>query len=196
MDVAELNRQVEYKQAPAPLLAVQALLNTYDFSEDEEVLLSPESTAEWLLRSDLAAGDATVDADDHRALVELRTALRAVAESHLSGELDATAESTLAELAARHPVRLRATGDGGVGLDLEPVENVDGLISQMLGIVFESQRADTWSRLKICGADDCRWAFYDASKNRGGHWCRMDLCGNRAKNRTYRERGTGSSSEG
>jgi len=37
-------------------------------------------------------------------------------------------------------------------------------------------------------SDDCRWAFYDSSKNRGGTWCRMEECGNRVKNRRYRDR--------
>ena len=43
-------------------------------------------------------------------------------------------------------------------------------------------------RVKICPADDCRWAFYDASKNHSRQWCSMKVCGNRAKARTHRER--------
>ena len=58
----------------------------------------------------------------------------------------------------------------------------------MIGIVLQAQIDGTWDRLKICAADDCRWAFFDASKNRGGHWCTMELCGNREKNRAYRAR--------
>ncbi|MGZ5324519.1 MAG: CGNR zinc finger domain-containing protein, partial [Solirubrobacterales bacterium] len=51
----------------------------------------------------------------------------------------------------------------------------------------------TWERLKLCENPDCLWAFYDNSRNRSGSWCRMGLCGNRIKNRAYRERqrGTG-----
>ena len=29
---------------------------------------------------------------------------------------------------------------------------------------------------------------YDSSRNRGGTWCQMEVCGNRIKNRHYRER--------
>ena len=47
----------------------------------------------------------------------------------------------------------------------------------------------TWARLKACERDSCRWAFYDRSKNRSGHWCSMDVCGAREKNRrAYRRR--------
>jgi predicted RNA-binding Zn ribbon-like protein len=45
-----------------------------------------------------------------------------------------------------------------------------------------------WDRLKICPADDCRWAFYDRSKNRFRHWCSMAECGVRAKSRAFRAR--------
>jgi predicted RNA-binding Zn ribbon-like protein len=50
----------------------------------------------------------------------------------------------------------------------------------------------TWERLKVCHNEECRWAFYDASKNRLGRWCNMDVCGARHKMRAYRERKTGS----
>ena len=36
----------------------------------------------------------------------------------------------------------------------------------MIGIVLQAQIDGTWSRLKICAADTCRWAFFDSSKNR------------------------------
>jgi len=57
-----------------------------------------------------------------------------------------------------------------------------------VAIAYESMVAGTWSRLKVCPADDCQWAFYDHSKNRSGTWCSMKVCGNRAKVRRYRER--------
>ncbi|MEU4242496.1 CGNR zinc finger domain-containing protein [Actinoplanes sp. NPDC026619] len=45
-----------------------------------------------------------------------------------------------------------------------------------------------WNRLKLCSAADCRWAFYDTSRNGGGRWCSMEACGNRNKTRAYRRR--------
>ena len=54
MDVAELQRQVEYKFAPEPLLAIQGLANTYSFEDDEERLSDPEATRRWLVETGLA----------------------------------------------------------------------------------------------------------------------------------------------
>ncbi len=54
--------------------------------------------------------------------------------------------------------------------------------------IADAQAAGTWERLKSCPADDCRWAFYDRSRNRSAVWCNMAVCGNRAKVRSYRER--------
>jgi predicted RNA-binding Zn ribbon-like protein len=43
-------------------------------------------------------------------------------------------------------------------------------------------------RLKLCSSTDCRWAFYDISRNSGGRWCRMEACGDRNKTRAYGRR--------
>jgi predicted RNA-binding Zn ribbon-like protein len=46
----------------------------------------------------------------------------------------------------------------------------------------------TWARMKACHNDDCRWAFYDHSRNRSGRWCQMETCGTEVKMRAYRRR--------
>ena len=45
-----------------------------------------------------------------------------------------------------------------------------------------------WPRIKVCASPECRWAFLDTTRNRSRRWCAMGGCGNRAKNRTWRER--------
>ena len=83
---------------------------------------------------------------------------------------------------------MKVSAEGNVSLDTDPPGSVDGLIAQMVGIIFQAQIDATWPRLKVCAAHDCRWSFYDSSRNRGGTWCQMEVCGNRIKNRTYRSR--------
>jgi predicted RNA-binding Zn ribbon-like protein len=51
-----------------------------------------------------------------------------------------------------------------------------------------AEAGGTWGRLKACRNEACRWIFYDASKNRSGRWCDMQLCGARHKMRAYRGR--------
>jgi predicted RNA-binding Zn ribbon-like protein len=41
---------------------------------------------------------------------------------------------------------------------------------------------------KIRRRPGCRWAFFDASKNRLGAWCSMQACGDREKVRAYQQR--------
>ncbi len=63
-----------------------------------------------------------------------------------------------------------------------------GLIGRALAIIARAAADGTWERLKVCPADDCRWAFYDFSRNHSRTWCSMSSCGNRAKARSYRSR--------
>ncbi|HEX2295155.1 MAG TPA: CGNR zinc finger domain-containing protein, partial [Actinomycetota bacterium] len=46
----------------------------------------------------------------------------------------------------------------------------------------------TWSRMKACKRDRCRWLFYDHSRNRSAVWCLMEVCGNKEKAAAYRRR--------
>lgn len=187
MDVAELERLIEYKFAPGPLLAVQGLANTYSFEDDEELLLDPAATRGWLVRTDLAAPSIAVGPAGHERLRAFRSTVRSMIDP--DGErAGADAAAELAELTAKLRVPLTPGPGGTLELDLEPAPDVDGVIARMLGIIHRSQLLGEWERLKICASDECRWAFYDASRNRGGTWCQMEVCGNRIKNRRYRGR--------
>lgn len=188
MNLAELHRQIEYKFAPDPLVAVQALANTYSFENDEERLLDRDSARRWLVETELAAADVSVDEGELRRLVEFRRLIRELIGANPDGSQDPALAAELATLLADHPTRLALGASGELELDLEPAPTVDGVIAQMLGIVHRSQLEEQWQRLKICASDECRWAFYDTSRNRGGTWCQMEVCGNRIKNRRYRER--------
>src|SRR5919107_902843 len=65
------------------------------------------------------------------------------------------------------------------------------VVARLLAEVIWAEAEGKWERLKACRNEGCRWAFYDASKNRSGRWCNMDICGARHKMRTYRERKSG-----
>ena len=86
MDVAELKRQVEYKFAPEPLLAVQALANTFAFEPAEERLRDPQAAREWLLASGLAIDDVHVGESEWRRLLGFRAAIRNLIDANLEGD--------------------------------------------------------------------------------------------------------------
>lgn len=58
----------------------------------------------------------------------------------------------------------------------------------ILAAVAEAMADGSWSRLKACRADDCKWAFVDDTRNHSRQWCDMSVCGNREKARRYRSR--------
>jgi CGNR zinc finger len=62
----------------------------------------------------------------------------------------------------------------------------EAAVATLLVIVHEAQLTGAWSRLKACR--HCTYAFFDRSKNRSAVWCSMSICGNRTKNRAYRQR--------
>jgi predicted RNA-binding Zn ribbon-like protein len=58
----------------------------------------------------------------------------------------------------------------------------------ILAAIAVAMADGSWSRLKACRADDCRWAFIDSARNRSRQWCDMAVCGNREKARRFRSR--------
>lgn len=44
------------------------------------------------------------------------------------------------------------------------------------------------TRLRQCGNPDCRWIFYDTTRNHSRKWCGSATCGNLMKVRRYRAR--------
>jgi predicted RNA-binding Zn ribbon-like protein len=89
-------------------------------------------------------------------------------------------------------------------LDLRPAiaagemcfSHAGGPAGDALAAVVAAIGAGTWKRLKAC--PDCRWVFYDNTRNGSKRWCLMyaggpegRACGTIAKVRRYRDRRAG-----
>jgi hypothetical protein len=168
----------------AELQLIEEFLNTVDertFVRNGErhvageELTSPQALADWLTARDLPPGGGPLRAADLAATTELRTALRRA----LSGEADA------ATALERYPLRLVPGASGGLRL---AARSGRPWLDVIVETVAESAARDDWKRIKLCAAGDCRWAFHDTSRSGRGRWCEMEVCGNRHKTRTYRER--------
>ena len=176
------------KEAPGDLAAVRAFVNTLDIDHTKEEFGDPAALAAWLSAHGLLEAGADATAADLRRATWLREALRELLLSNNDGRpVPAAAAKVLDDTAARASLRLRVGGDGSARLDAEG-RGVDGALGRLLVIVYRSMETGTWARLKACREDTCKWAFYDHSKNRSGHWCSMEVCGSRHKARQYRER--------
>jgi len=150
--------------APEPLRRVQLFVNSIDLEHDREWM------PDWLAEHGLPSSELD------RA-VALREALRALLHVNNEGGSAPDAVAQVNEAARRVRVELR---DGAVALaGTDP-------IGEVTAVALTAMLDGTWPRLKVCR--NCRWSFWDKSKNRSGSWCSMQLCGNRLKTRAYRSR--------
>ena len=174
-------------EAPGQLALVRQFVNTWDGDGPVEKLPDPDGLRDWLVEHELMDASDAVAADELDRARTLRDALRDQLRAHHGGEGDPAAAAIVD--AAAHRARLQARFGVDDTMRLEPeAGGVDGILGRLLTIVADAMRDGTWSRLKVCPAEDCQYAFYDTSRNRSGVWCTMGVCGNRAKVRSFRER--------
>jgi predicted RNA-binding Zn ribbon-like protein len=112
--------------------------------------------------------------------VDVREGLRQVLLGHAGHTGDDAAIHSLNAALARVPVRLTFTDRGYrlVGAVETPLGRAMGELAEA---IRQTGAAGTWTRLKVCERDSCRWAFYDASRNQVRRWCSMAGCGNHVK---------------
>jgi predicted RNA-binding Zn ribbon-like protein len=174
--------------APGPLRLVQRFVNTNDLETGPDLLPDAPALAAWLAASGILEPGAPVTAADHARAIELREAIRELVSAHAGLPSDPGAPAIVNAAAER--AALRPVLDNPLQMRLEPsATGVDAALGRIVAAIHAAIAEDTWSRLKACERDVCRWAFYDHSKNRSGHWCSMAVCGQREKNRrAYRRR--------
>lgn len=158
--------------APTALEPVRALLNSW--------LIPNDSRRPTDLFSEFARGQGWT-AREAATVRELRASLRRMVET---GQVEAD------------DLNRRITQSG-----LRPAVDQDEVVyrhdgrptSAMLAAVVSAIGDGTWKRLKAC--PDCRWVFYDHTRNGSKRWCLMyaggpegRACGTIAKVRRYRDR--------
>lgn len=177
-------------RAPAPgrLALVQAFVNSrFDLEEQwgEDLFATPGGLQRWLQARGLPAARVT-RAELARTLT-VREGLRAQFAEH---------NGRAADLGARAAFREASRGLGaafeldaaGATVPVPACTGVAGALGLLLAVAHESRTAGGWTRLKTCPGHHCGWVFYDRSRNGGGTWCSMRVCGGREKARAYRRR--------
>jgi len=180
---------------PPTLTRVEDFLNTLDerrFARHGQrhaggdMLATEADLAAWLAGHGLLQLGEQVDGESFALALALRRALRAALAARAGHETDPGARAVLPSL----PLRLAVDQGGGAAL-LPAEDGARGAIAALAGgggAGGAARGGGAWPRLKMCGHGDCRWVFYDGSRNGRGRWCTMDVCGNRAKTRAYRQR--------
>lgn len=89
---------------------------------------------------------------------------------------------------ARQHQTLAWTKNGCVFHWIESEDTLDSMLWQIAESAAETLTAEDLTRLRQCGGDNCRWLFFDTSRNRSRQWCDMRDCGNLAKVRRFRRK--------
>jgi predicted RNA-binding Zn ribbon-like protein len=184
-------------EAPERLELVREFVNTLDVEEQVDSLAGLSDLKAWLAKRRLLGRQDSVTEVDHQRALDFREALREILLGHSDGQVGSATVRRFDAVVSHIPMRLRVDDTGWVRVAAAG-SGFDAAQAELLARVYEAMEEGTWQRLKVCADDTCRYAFFDHSKNRSGHWCNMAVCGNRAKVSAFRERqaaGTGKSAQ-
>ena len=162
---------------PAAQLLID-FVNTVEWQVDEEAWSSPRALRAWL---DERTGRDPGSLTEKDLLVarRLREGLREALLAHAGHDPRPGAIDGVNALLAGLPLQLRFDEEGQVH-----AASVGAFFLAPTLAALDTARADgSWARVKACSRDSCRWAYWDASRNRSGRWCTMAGCGNYVKMR-------------
>jgi len=176
-------------RAPAPgeLGLVQAFVNTFWRPGDgTDMLARPADLRAWLWECGLPGAEGPVSAAQLAQALDLREGLRGLLYVNNGATADPARQARLDAALDGLSVGIRLTGSGP---ELAPAGGgVDGALGSLATAVARAMLEGRFSRLKACPGPHCGWAFYDHSRNGGGRWCSMSICGSRVKARAYYRR--------
>ena len=168
---------------PGPIGVIRDYVNTTDHETGVDDLSTPTALARYLRTAGLVPRSARADDADLALAHRLRTGLRQELEAHHDG--GSTPSPVLRGVLRELPIRMDWSPEGAV---LQPTEGgIRGGLARIALAAHQCSVEGTFWRLKICSDDECKWAYYDHSKNRSRNWCEYG-CGNKAKTRAYRAR--------
>lgn len=165
---------------------VQTFLNSVDLEDGVEAFGTTDGVRDWIVAHGLAGPALQVTEGDRERAIRLREGLRDLLAAHTGDPVDGATREGLDAVLQGVSLTVRFAGDGP-GLQATG-RGIDAVFGQLVAIIQTAAIDGTWNRLKTCRNSACRWAFYDASKNRSGTWCAMAICGARDKARSYRRR--------
>ncbi|MDX6666006.1 MAG: hypothetical protein QOG68_2212 [Solirubrobacteraceae bacterium] len=161
-----------------PVSLVLSAANSVDIEAGTDQWGAPADLVSWLHKHADGPASGRLSVQEFEGARVLRDRLRA---------LIADGDPTGFDAAARaYPLRVEIA-DGLPALT--PVaDGAIGALTRIVAAVASAGLDGSWDHIKLCAADDCRWAFYDESRNHSRTWCSMRVCGNRTKARLYRAR--------
>ena len=166
---------------------VRDFVNTLDLETGIDAIATPDGLATWFSEQGLVSDLVEPTTEEHADALAVREAIRELLLANNGGPADTEAASKTLEEAGRR-AHLGVRFENGRPVLAPEGDGARGAIGRIVALVAELAPADEWKRLKTCRDETCRVAFYDKSRNRSRAWCSMEVCGNRDKQRGYRER--------
>jgi predicted RNA-binding Zn ribbon-like protein len=189
-----VNAQIDHVEPggrePAPSAALHRLqdfVNTNDLEGGDDALGTPQQLHDWLVAAGALGPGTRVSAEEHARTLAVREGLRALGRANNGEALDTSLVAAMNAAAGRLPLVADVTDSETWRLG-PAKRGVDGFLAGLLGTLVAAMADGSWSRVKACRNDTCRWLFFDQSRNRSGTWCTMAICGSRMKARAYRAR--------
>jgi predicted RNA-binding Zn ribbon-like protein len=136
-------------------------LNTIDLDDGSDELATEDGLNQWAASHGVQPG----------ALADARAARDALRSLVAGGQPELPA------------ISLRPSCEGD-GICLRAETAAEAALSAAVVLSIQGRIA----RVKLCQAETCLFAYYDQSRNGSRSWCSMEICGNRAKARTFRAR--------
>ncbi|MFG2041020.1 CGNR zinc finger domain-containing protein [Dactylosporangium sp. NPDC048998] len=175
---------------PPELDPVLSFVNSVDIELDtDEWAAGPPALAGWLtLNGLLNDGDVRVTSAEFGLARDLRAGLRAMTLANNGVPAEPAVLDDLRAALRAFPLTVRPDAAGGGAL----TGTVEGPVMAALGVVVAGYATGlltgAWARMRQCPAGDCAWVFWDSSARSARRWCKMRVCGNRAKVRAFAER--------
>jgi len=168
---------------------VRDYVNSFDFETGIDTIATPDELATWFSEQGLVDDLVEPSDEDLADAVAVREAIRDLLLTHNGVEADSEAASKTLEEAGRK-AHLGVRFEDGRPVLAPEDDGARGALGRIVAAVAELAPTDEWKRLKTCRDEHCRVAFYDKSRNRSRAWCSMEVCGNREKARSFRQRHT------
>ncbi|MGG6309858.1 CGNR zinc finger domain-containing protein [Paenibacillus macerans] len=149
---------------------------------------------DWRLNAPVPA-----PAEDIPSMRSFRERLHALATRLAAGgDMDEGDWRMLNEHLALGAVKRRLTGEpGAVKLDFVAVaEDWPQVLAEIAASFGETVLEGEKGRFRVCDNPDCRWVFYDDTRNRTKKYCDDKMCGNLMKVRRFRARRKGGQEPG
>ncbi|EJR30015.1 CGNR zinc finger domain-containing protein [Bacillus mycoides] len=173
-----INNQI----APGRLEIIRDFLNTWEIPNDTrkptERLKTQQDVEEFILKHFNYIKFSGELENLHRFRQDLRTSI----------ELNTT--DNLNKWLAEYPLEISILDTENIQYNTRKKQD---FFSEVLVIIIESIAHSQWKRLKAC--PDCRWVFYDNSRNASKRWCGMYAsepkgrsCGTIAKVQRHRKK--------